>query len=526
MIVNFKTLFGLAILLVSSQALGQEDELKLLKRQSSERVEQLAALTQQMVDTIFSFGELGFQEFETSRYLVDLLRKHGFDVEEGISGMPTAWVAKWGSGKPVIAFGSDIDCVPKASQKPGVAYHDPLVEGAPGHGEGHNSGQAVNVTAALVVKELMRKNQIEGTLVLWPGVAEEQLAAKAFFARDGLFEGIDAVLFTHVSSNLAVSYGPGRGSGLVSVEYTFKGDSAHAAGAPWMGRSALDAVELMNIGWNFRREHLRVSQRTHYVIPDGGDQPNVVPPTASVWYFHREIDYEHIKELVEIGKKMAQAAAMMTNTEVSWRILGAAWPRHFNKPIALAMYENIVEVGLPKWSDADQNLARAVQREMGHKDPKGLTTELAPAPEPMKGPNIGGGSDDIGDVSWQVPTVTLRFPSNMPGLPGHHWSNAVTMATPIAHKGATAGAKVMAMTALDLFLNPDLLKESWDYFQNEQCKEITYHSFLSAEDKPAIHLNREIMEKYRPEMRKFYFDSSKYKTYLNQLGITYPTIRE
>jgi aminobenzoyl-glutamate utilization protein B len=519
-------LFVLSFLLLSSHALGEVKQLKSLKQESTARIDHMADLTQQIVDTIYSFGELGFQEFETSRYLVSLLRKHGFEVEEGVSGMPTAWVAKWGNGKPVIALGSDIDCLPKASQKPGVAYHAPLVEGAPGHGEGHNSGQAVNITAALAVKELMEKNQIQGTLLLWPGVAEEQLAAKAFFARDGLFENVDAVLFTHVSSNLSVSYGPGRGSGLVSIEYTFKGDSAHAAGAPWMGRSALDAVELMNIGWNFRREHLRVSQRTHYVIPDGGDQPNVVPPTASVWYFHREIDYEHVKELVEIGKKMAEAAAMMTNTEVSWRILGAAWPRHFNKPIALAMYKNVVETGLPKWSEADQTLARAVQREMGHKEPKGLATELAPAPELRKGPNIGGGSDDIGDVSWQVPTVTLRFPSNMPGLPGHHWSNAVTMATPIAHKGATAGAKVIAMTTLDLLMDPNLVKESWDYFHNEQCKETKYVSFLSADDKPAIHLNREIMEKYRPQMRKYYYDSSKYKTYLEQLGIEYPTVRQ
>ncbi len=519
------TLFCMLLVLPRSYALEQERDLQSLKKDAVKRIEERARFTQQMVDMIFSFGELGFQEFDTSRYLVNLLKENGFGVEEGISGMPTAWVARWGEGKPVIAFGSDIDCLPKASQKPGVAYHDPVIEGAPGHGEGHNSGQALNVTAVLTVKELMERHRIPGTLVVWPGVAEEQLAAKAYFARDGLFTDVDAVLFTHVSSNLAVSYGPGSGSGLVSIEYNFKGDSAHAAGAPWHGRSALDAVELMNTGWNFRREHLRLSQRTHYVIPDGGDQPNVVPPNASVWYFLREIDYEHIKELMEIGKKMAQAAAMMTDTEVSWKLLGAAWPRHFNKPIALAMYANIVEVGLPEWSEADQILAKAVQREMGHKNPTGLSTDLAPEPKPLEGPNLGGGSDDIGDVSWQVPTVTLRFPSNIPGLPGHHWSSAVAMATPIAHKGATAGAKVIALTTLDLLLRPDLIKESWAYFENEQCKEIKYQSFLTAEDRPAIHLNREIMEKFRPEMRKYYFDPSKYDTYLEQLGVTYPTVR-
>jgi len=318
-----------------------------------------------MVDMIFSFGELGFQEFETSRYLTTILRENGFSVEEGVSGMPTAWVARWGQGKPVIAFGSDIDCIPKASQKPGVAYHDPIIEGAPGHGEGYNSGQAVNVTAALVLKRLMEREKIPGTLILWPGVAEEQLGAKAYFARDGVMKDVDAVLFTHVSDNLGVSFGPdSSGTDLVSVEYTFKGR------------------------------------------------------------------------------------------------------------------------------------------------------------------NFGGGSDDIGDISWTVPTITLRFPSNIPDLPGHHWANAVAMATPIAHKGATAGAKVMALITLDLLLNPKLAEQAWAYFKNEQGKETQYQSFLSAEDKPSIHLNREIMARYRPEMRKYYFDPSKHKTYLEQLGITYPTIRE
>jgi aminobenzoyl-glutamate utilization protein B len=506
--------------------MAQEEKLIRLKEEATANIDKMAKRTQQMVDMIFSFAELGFQEFETSRYLVSLLKKEGFTVEEGISGMPTAWAAWWGHGKPVIAMGSDIDCIPKASQKPGVSYHDPLVEGAPGHGEGHNSGQALNITAALAVREIMEREKIPGTLVLWPGVAEEQLAAKAFFVRDGLFEGIDAVLFTHVSSNLSVSFGPARGSGLVSIEYTFKGDSAHAGGSPWRGRSALDAVELMNIGWNFRREHLRLSQRTHYVIPDGGDQPNVVPPFASVWYFHREIDYKHIQELIDIGKDMAHGAALMTNTEPSWRILGAAWPRHFNRPIALAMYQNIERVGLPEWSEADQTLARAVQSEIGHQDPSGLSTKLASPPELYSGPNLGGGSDDIGDVSWVVPTVALRFPSNIPGLPGHHWSNAVAMATPIAHKGATAGAKVMAMTTLDLLLTPTLVEQAWAYFENEQGREGDYKSFLSQTDKPAVHLNREIMKRYKPDLSRYYFDPTRYQTYLEQLGIQYPTIRD
>src|SRR5215475_6524549 len=254
-----------------------------LKREAATEVSALSTLTQQMVDQIFSFSELGFQEYETSAYVTGILEKNGFKVEKGVAGMPTAWVASYGSGKPVIAFITDIDCIPKASQKPGVAYHDPLVEGAPGHGEGHNSGQGVNVTAALVLKKLMDKYKITGTIKLFPGVAEELVATKAFFVRAGLFKDVDIVLGSHVDSDFATNYGqPPNNSGLVSVQYFFHGKAAHAAGAPWSGRSALDAVELMDTAWNFRREHLRIQQRSHYVIIDGGDQPNVVPSEGAV----------------------------------------------------------------------------------------------------------------------------------------------------------------------------------------------------------------------------------------------------
>ena len=202
-----------------------------------------------MVDMVFSYGELGFQEFETSRYLTEVLAKNGFTIQKDISGIPTAWMAKWGSGSPVIALGSDIDCIPKASQKPGVAYRSPIVEGAPGHGEGHNSGQAVIIYAAIAVKKIMEENKIPGTLVIWPGVAEELVASKAWYIRDGYFKNIDACIFTHVSSDFSADYGDNGGNGLVSINFDFEGDAAHAAGAPWRGKSALDAVELMNVGW-------------------------------------------------------------------------------------------------------------------------------------------------------------------------------------------------------------------------------------------------------------------------------------
>jgi aminobenzoyl-glutamate utilization protein B len=503
---------------------AQSRDLEALLDEITAEVEANRKLTQVMVDKVFSFSELGFHEVETSRYLVGILRENGFAVEEGISGMPTAWVARWGSGAPVIAFGSDIDGIPKASQKPGVAYHDPIVEGAPGHGEGHNSGKPLNVTAALALKKIMERERIPGTLVLWPGVAEELLGGKAWFVRDGLFDDIDAVIFTHVSSNLGVSWGQAGGTGLVSVEFSFAGESAHSAGAPWRGRSALDAAMLMDIGWNFRREHLRPEQRSHSVISDGGDQPNVVPSRASIWYYIREMDYPDIRQNFDTAIRIAEGAALMTDTEMSYRILGTAWPRHFNRAIAEAMQKHIEVVGIPEWSEADQALARAVQKEVESSNTNGLTTSI----DSLSGPpseRRSGGSDDIGDVSWVVPTVTLRYPSNIPGLPGHNWSSGIAMATPIAHKGTTAGAKVLARTALEMFLNPAITDEAWRYFREVQTAETQYAPFLSADDPPAIWLNTNIMAEFRPKLEPFHFDETRFDTYLEQLGIEYPTLR-
>jgi aminobenzoyl-glutamate utilization protein B len=270
------------------------------------------------------------------------------------------------------------------------------------------------------------------------------------------------------------------------------------------------------------------------VITNGGDQPNVVPPNAAVWYYFREADYDHIMNLWRIGDNMAKAATLMTDTTYTSRLLGQAWPGYFNKPIAEAMNENIKKVGLPQWSEADQTLARALQHDLKQEE-KGLPMKLREMKPPkdtseenMEAGNVGptgGGSDDIGDISWNVPTVVLRYPSNIPGGPGHNWANGVSMATPIAHKGVVAGAKAQAMTMLDLLLHPDLVDKSWDYFRNVQTKTVKYQTFIRDGDKPAIWLNEKIMEQYRPRMKTMYYDPSKYDNYLEQLGIKYPTVK-
>lgn len=512
---------------VSAQTPVSPDKINALKTELVKEIDNQQKATQVMVDMVFSFGELGFQEFETSKYLTDILKKNGFAIDMGIAGIPTAWTAKWGSGKPVIAIGSDIDCIPKASQKPGVAYHDPIIEGAPGHGEGHNSGEPLNITAVLALKKIMEREKIPGTIMLWPGVAEELLGTKAYFVRDGYFKDVDACIFTHVANNLATSYGDPGGNGMISVKFDFEGEAAHAAGAPWKGRSALDAVELMDIGWNFHREHMEPTQRSHYVIPDGGDQPNVVPSKASVWYYFRERTYPKIMQMYKDGIKMAEAAAKMTDTKMTYEVLGSAWPGHFSQPMAEAMDKNIQFVGLPKWSEADQTLAKGIQKELGSKA-EGLNDTLTGLKKPdAAGPSaMMGGSDDIADISWNVPTIVLRFPSNIPGLPGHHWANAISMATPLAHKGVTAGAKAEAMTLLDMFTNPEIIKSAKTYFTDVQTRDTKYISLVSKTDKPAIMLNKKIMDEFRPQMKKYYYNPAKYKTYLEQLGIKYPTVKK
>ena len=509
---------------VAESQSGSDDRLERLKLEVLEKVDGRGGFVQRMVDSLFSFAELGFQEFESQRYITELLAAEGFEIELGTAGMPTGWLARWGSGRPVIALGSDVDGIPRSSQMPGVAYREPMIEGAPGHGEGHNSGQAVNIAAALAVKEIMEREGIPGTLVIWPGIAEEQLGGKAFFVRAGVFDDVDLVLYSHVSSAMNTAWGDSRGNGMVSVEYTFEGESAHGAGDPWNGRSALDAVELMNIGWNFRREHLRIQQRSHYVISDGGDQPNVVPPTASVWYFFRESDYENIMRMWRIGDAMAEGAAKMTDTTVTSRVLGAAWPQHHNRVIAETMFTNLRRVGMPDWSEDDQRFARAVQKMLDVEE-QGLLTEaqdeLVGAERIPDNQRRGGGSDDIGDVSWVVPTATLRFPSNIPGGAGHNWNKTIAMATPIAHKGATVGAKVQALTLLDFLLQPELVQAARDYF-DVQTRDRQYTTFLRPEDEPAIWLNRDIMERFKAQLEAFYYDEERYDTYLEQLGIDYP----
>nr|WP_086492170.1 amidohydrolase [Novosphingobium panipatense] len=495
-----------------------------LKKEVAAEVEAQRKQIQVMVDQIFSFAEPGFQEVRTSEYLTGILQKNGFTVTKGVAGIPTAFTATWGKGGPKIALGSDIDDVLGVSQVPGLPYVKPMVDGAPGHGEGHNSGMPLMVAAAIATKKVMEKHGIEGRLMLWPGVAEELLATKAYYVRAGMFKDVDASIFTHVSSDFGTAYGELGMNGMVSVEYSFKGKTAHSAGMPWDGRSALDAVEIMDVAWNFRREHLPLTQRSHMIITNGGGQPNVVPDKASVWYFFRERTFADIRKLYETGNDIAKAAALATGTTVTQKTLGYAAPNFGNKPLAEAAYVNIKAVGMPQWSADDQAFAKAAQtlNERKVEPLKSEVSELS-TPENRK-PSMGGGSDDIGDVMWAVPTITIRFPSNIPNMIGHNATSAFAMATPIAHKGVEAGAKAVAMTVLDLMTTPKIIADAKAYYTDVQLKTDSYAPVLTDADVPAIWLNERNMQLYRPLMEKYYYNPAKYPSYLDQLGIKYPTL--
>jgi len=367
---------------------------------------------------------------------------------------------------------------------------------------------------------VMEKNHLKGRLMLWPGIAEELLGAKAFYVRAGLFKDVDACIYAHVGAGFGTFYGIG-GNGMVSVEYTFHGKTAHAAADPWDGRSALDGVEIMDSAWNFRREHLPVSQRSHYVITNGGDQPNIVPDTAAVWYYFRDHDFASVKYLYDTGNEIAESAAKATGTTVTHELLGSAAPINGNKVLAEAAYENIKAVGMPRWSAADQAFAKSVQAE-NHLKLQPLAGDVMPLTPPGPGGGAGGASDDVGDITWTVPTTMILFPSNIPNATMHNVLAAMAMATPIAHQGAVAGAKAVAMTVLDLVTTPALVQAAKDYFRDVQTKDQKYVSMLSADDKPAIHRNDELMSRMRSKMEPFYYDSAKHGSYLEQLGVAYP----
>lgn len=449
-------------------------------------------------DAVFYFAELGMQEFRTSEFTADALRKAGFDVEVGISGIPPAWMATWGSGKPVIAVHCEADALPKCSQVPGVTEERALIEGgAPGHAEGHNTNIAVMIGGAVAAKKVMEKENIKGTIKLYFAPAEEQNISRPYFLRDGYMDGIDAIFHPHVGKDLSTTYGI-RQYGVISVEFIFHGKGAHGAVNPWLGRNALDAVVLMDVGWGLMRQQLEPSQRSHRVIVNGGDQPNQIPSYTKAWWWFRDQNMDLVNTHFEKAKKIAEGAALMTGCTYETNIISICWPTRANQAMAEIIQENIEMVEIPQWSSEEEALAKELQKKI-----QAPIVGLQKGISPLKEAKQNTSCNDSGCVSWAIPTGRINLPTNIPGCSFHTWSGGVSLATTIAHKGEVNGAKVLAASMLDLFMDEGLLNQVRETFAKE-IGDTKYFSILPKEQKSPTDLNRDEMERWRPVMEKYY----------------------
>ena len=475
-------------------------------------------------DAIFSYSEPSFQEVNTVKLLVGRYRQAGFRVETGVAGMPTAFVGVWGSGKPIIALMSDYDAQLTSSQKPGVIRYDPLVEGAPGHGEGHNTNPVVVYGAALALKAVMQEFGLSGTLKVIGGPAEESIASRGFMVKAGVWDDVDVGMDAHIARGAGVKYGL-TNRALLSVVFTFNGEAEEF---PYIRNDALAGLEMMISGIQRLKERIPSSSRIQYIITEGGVSPNVKAREASLWAYLREKSVTNLLRLYEEAKKVAEGAALMSGTRVEAKIRTGTWPLNQNKHLTELTHKNMVEIGLPKWSEEDHAFFKAIQRYFHGKE-VGVNYQIDDKLEASQGTS----SSDAGDVTWVIPSTRLTYPGQAfirgeggdpwrtgQKISNHQWTQAVTPATPIAHKGLVFGAKVMAATFIDILLDPEHLKQIRADFQ-EQTKGYTWKSLIPDDVKPPLDVNKVHMDKYRPLLEKFYYDPESPVSYLETLGIKY-----
>jgi aminobenzoyl-glutamate utilization protein B len=447
-------------------------------------------------DKVWDFAELGLIEFKSSALLADELEKNRFRVERGIAGMPTAFIATWGEGKPVIGIMGEYDALPGLSQKK-VPWKEPLEPGKPGHGCGHNIHGTSGMSAAISAKEAIEKHNREGTIKFFGCPAEENFSGKVFMVRDGYFSDVDAVISHHPStmneasllSSLAIN----------SVKFHFYGKASHAGASPEQGRSALDAVELMNTGVNYLREHVMQDARIHYIIEKGGDQPNIVPAYARSWYYVRAPERDQMEFIYNWILEIAKGAATMTKTEAKTEFLEGIYNVIPNRTISELIVKNMREIGLPKHNDETlkfaKEIAKTITPEMKiaqlrkSKRPgwQRLVDKLTDdeVPNPWGEGEVSHGSTDVGDVSWQAPTVEFSTATWILGTPAHSWQAVAQNGVGIGHSSLIFAAKVMAATAIDLLTNEDALHKA----KEEHTRRIgnkQYKSPIPPDHKPPL----------------------------------------
>lgn len=454
---------------LSSSTTATTDE---LRQALVGRLDAMAPELIAMNQDLWGWAEVGLEERRSSARLADALEKGGFRVRRGVSGMPTAFVAEYGSGKPVIGLLAEYDALPELSQE-AVGERKPAPGRTSGHGCGHCAFGSAIVGAALAVRDVYDRHGLKGTVRVYGTPAEETLIGKVYMALDGRFKDLDACLHWHPSPKNRVSYESSKAA--ISAKFTFTGLAAHASSSPHQGRSALDGVELMNIGTNYMREHLRETSRVHYVVTSGGGQPNVVPTSAQVWYYIRANAHTDLEQQFDWLTDIAEAAAKMSRTKVAVQIETDCHEIIPNLPISRLLQRHMEQVGPPRFTDSDRALARQLQAELrgqagfSEKSPLNETIEKLPEqPAPAS-----GGSTDVGDVSWQVPTGGFNAACFAAGSPGHSWQNVAAVGSPIGHKGMLLAAKVLALSTVDLLQDEKLLREAREDFQS-RTKDLKY----------------------------------------------------
>lgn len=405
---------------------------------------------------IWSYAEPGLEEFRSSRELQEWLVENGFSVRTNIAGMPTAFVASYGEGEPVIAYLAEYDALLGVSQKAvpfREARDDPAI--VAGHGCGHSVFGTGTTAAAIALAQTLKAQNLPGTVRLYGTPAEETVDAKTFMLRAGVFDDVDVVLAWHASDQTGASFRYSKA--VLGARFSFKGVPAHASASPQFGRSALDAVELMNIGVNYLREHVPQDTRIHYVVTNGGGQPNVVPPEASSWYYVRADRHTTVEQVYARVLDIARGAALMTGTEMSVVVDGDAHEVLPNGALSHMITDNLKIVGPPPFDEADRAFARETQKDLPNKPEMALFEDINPVPAE---PEQGMASTDQGDLSWHVPTGGLTVASVAYGSPGHSWQIAASTGMSIGEKAMTVAAKTLAATGYDLATNPSLLEEA------------------------------------------------------------------
>ena len=470
--------FCLLVMVPLSLAMQQASDAQ-LKKEIGEIIDHKNEMLIGVSDKIWEYAEIALMEHKSSKLLEQILVSEGFVVDKDVAGLPTAFVATYGSGTPIIGILAEYDALPGLSQdsKP---FKRVLVEGDAGHGCGHNLFGAGSLGAAIGLKEVMEKHSLKGTLRLYGCPAEEDVGGKLYMARDGLFDDLDVCLAWHPSYETSVDVDGSQAVDDLKVE--FFGKTAHAAFDPWMGNSALDAVEMMTFGINLLREHVKPSVRIHYVITDGGKVPNIVPEYAKVWLWVRDSDRTGVKEVVRKVENIIEGSALATGTTSKIHYLGSYHEMLVNIRGSEIMQKNLEMTGSITYTDDDVDYARRIQKEAGIEE-KGMVSVIKELKEPPKDPV--GGSTDVAEVSWIAPTLHLSTACAPFGIPWHSWAVVASSKHPIGYKGMILAAKVMAMTGLELLLDPETLAELKKEFK-EKTKDYTYKSGIPPDQKPPL----------------------------------------